>query len=47
MKQAFELFWDATPGHHEIEDQVAEDRTRTCWGFLQQVGVISPMESPG
>lgn len=24
LKEAFELFWDATPGYHEIEDQVAE-----------------------
>ncbi len=24
LKQAFEIFWRATPGHHEIEDQIAE-----------------------
>jgi steroid delta-isomerase-like uncharacterized protein len=24
LKQAFEIFWKATPGRHEIEDQVAE-----------------------
>lgn len=24
VKQAFRLFWEATPGRHEIEDQVAE-----------------------
>jgi steroid delta-isomerase-like uncharacterized protein len=24
LKQAFELFWKATPGHHQIEDQIAE-----------------------
>jgi steroid delta-isomerase-like uncharacterized protein len=24
LKQAFRIFWDATPGHHVIEDQVAE-----------------------
>jgi steroid delta-isomerase-like uncharacterized protein len=24
LKQAFELFWDATPGYHKIEDQIAE-----------------------
>jgi steroid delta-isomerase-like uncharacterized protein len=24
LKQAFQIFWDATPGHHEIEDQIAE-----------------------
>ena len=24
LKQAFRIFWDATPGRHEIEDQVAE-----------------------
>jgi steroid delta-isomerase-like uncharacterized protein len=25
LKQAFQLFWEATPGRHEIEDQIAED----------------------
>jgi predicted ester cyclase len=30
LKQAFQIFWDATPGHHEIEDQIAEgDRVVT------------------
>jgi ketosteroid isomerase-like protein len=24
LKQSFGMFWDATPGRHEIEDQVAE-----------------------
>jgi predicted ester cyclase len=24
LKQAFELFWKATPGYHHIEDQIAE-----------------------
>jgi predicted ester cyclase len=24
VKQAFKIFWEATPGRHEIEDQVAE-----------------------
>jgi steroid delta-isomerase-like uncharacterized protein len=24
LKQAFRLFWEATPGHHRIEDQIAE-----------------------
>ena len=24
LKQAFRVFWDATPGRHEIEDQIAE-----------------------
>ena len=24
LKQAFEIFWKATPGHHTIEDQIAE-----------------------
>jgi steroid delta-isomerase-like uncharacterized protein len=24
LKQAFTLFWDATPGYHQIEDQIAE-----------------------
>ncbi|MFJ8943312.1 ester cyclase [Streptomyces sp. NPDC102395] len=24
LKQAFRLFWEATPGIHEIEDQIAE-----------------------
>ena len=25
LKEAFEIFWNATPGHHVIEDQIAED----------------------
>jgi steroid delta-isomerase-like uncharacterized protein len=30
VKQAFEIFWKATPGTHEIEDQLAEgDRVMT------------------
>ncbi len=24
LKQAFEIFWRATPGYHQIEDQIAE-----------------------
>jgi steroid delta-isomerase-like uncharacterized protein len=24
LKQAFKIFWDATPGYHQIEDQIAE-----------------------
>ena len=24
VKQAFQIFWDATPGYHRIEDQIAE-----------------------
>ena len=24
LKQGFRMFWDATPGRHEIEDQIAE-----------------------
>src|SRR5713226_3823516 len=24
LKQAFKVFWDATPGRHEIHDQIAE-----------------------
>jgi predicted ester cyclase len=24
VKEAFRLFWTATPGHHQIEDQIAE-----------------------
>ena len=24
LKQAFEMFWEATPGYHKIEDQIAE-----------------------
>jgi steroid delta-isomerase-like uncharacterized protein len=30
LKEAFKMFWEATPGYHEIEDQVAEgDRVVT------------------
>jgi len=24
VRQAFKIFWEATPGHHNIEDQIAE-----------------------
>ncbi len=24
LKQAFKIFWEATPGYHRIEDQIAE-----------------------
>lgn len=24
LKQSFKVFWEATPGHHRIEDQIAE-----------------------
>lgn len=24
LKQVFKIFWDATPGYHKIEDQIAE-----------------------
>src|SRR5688572_11887919 len=24
LKRAFEIFWEATPGYHQIEDQIAE-----------------------
>jgi ketosteroid isomerase-like protein len=24
LKEAFRMFWDATPGYHRIEDQLAE-----------------------
>ena len=24
LKQAFQIFWKATPGHHQIDDQIAE-----------------------
>jgi steroid delta-isomerase-like uncharacterized protein len=24
LKQSFKIFWDATPGYHRIEDQIAE-----------------------
>src|ERR1051325_4761132 len=30
LKRAFEIFWQATPGYHRIEDQIAEgDRVVT------------------
>jgi predicted ester cyclase len=30
LKEAFQIFWDATPGRHEIHDQIAEgDRVVT------------------
>src|SRR3954447_7486440 len=31
LKQAFRIFLEATPGHHQIEDQIAEgDKVVTC-----------------
>jgi hypothetical protein len=33
LKQAFRIFWEATPRRHEIEGQIAEG---------EQLGVISP-----
>ena len=40
LKQAFRIFWEATPGHHEIEDQIAEgDRVVTrLTAYGKQVG---------
>ena len=49
LKEAFRLFWEATPGRHVIEDQIAEgDRvvTRlTCIG--QQTGDLPGVPATG
>jgi predicted SnoaL-like aldol condensation-catalyzing enzyme len=45
LKQAFEIFWRATPGTHEVLDQVAEDdlvatRIRARGRFAEDLGDI-------
>jgi predicted ester cyclase len=45
LKKAFEIFWNATPGTHEILDQVAEDdlvvtRIRASGRFAEDLGEI-------
>ena len=45
LKRAFEIFWQATPGTHEILDQVAEDdlvvtRIRASGRFADDLGEI-------
>lgn len=45
LKKAFEIFWHATPGTHEILDQVAEDdlvvsRIRASGRFAEDLGDI-------
>jgi predicted ester cyclase len=45
LKKAFEIFWKATPGTHEILDQVAEDdlvvtRIRASGRFAENLGEI-------
>ena len=45
LKKAFEIFWHATPGTHEILDQVAEDdlvvtRIRASGRFADDLGDI-------
>ena len=45
LKKAFEIFWHATPGTHEILDQVAEDdlvvsRIRASGRFAENLGDI-------
>lgn len=50
LKQAFRLFWDATPGTHEIEDQIAEgDKvvTRFTWRGTHDQGKIMGMAPTG
>jgi hypothetical protein len=39
LKQAFQLFWEATPGYHRIDDQIAEV------SFLRQIGMPAPARS--
>lgn len=45
LKKAFEIFWHATPGTHEILDQIAEDdlvvtRIRASGRFAEDLGEI-------
>jgi hypothetical protein len=39
LKQSFKIFWKATPGHHDIEDQIAKT--------TKSSPVLRPMESTG
>ncbi|WP_063043916.1 ester cyclase [Nocardia pseudovaccinii] len=49
LKQAFRMFWDATPGRHEIEDQIAEgDRVVTrITAYGRQVGDLPGIPATG
>ena len=43
LKQAFEIFWVATPGQHHIEDQIAEgDKVVTRIRVPEHTRTISP-----
>src|SRR5919198_26922 len=52
LKEAFKLFWEATPGQHVIEDQIAAGRLVEKWSdkdvlrMLQQLEVIPPLGPP-
>jgi len=45
LKQAFKIFWEATPGYHRIEDQIAErDKVVTrLTSFGKHEGDLSPV----
>ncbi len=47
LKQAFKIFWEATPGRHEIEDQIAEgDRVVTrLTAYGRHVTLLSPLSA--
>ncbi|WP_040687093.1 ester cyclase [Nocardia vinacea] len=49
LKQAFRMFWDATPGRHEIEDQIAEgDRVVTrITAYGRHVGDLPGIPATG
>jgi ketosteroid isomerase-like protein len=47
LKQAFRLFWDATSGAHEIEDQIAEgDNVVTRLTPAGRTAATSPASRP-
>jgi predicted ester cyclase len=51
LKQAFEIFWRATPGTHEVLDQVAEDdlvatRIRARGRFAENLGDVPATGGP-
>src|SRR3984893_14201927 len=49
LKQAFKIFWVATPGYHRIEDQIAEgDKVVTrLTSFGQHEGALHVAQHPG
>src|SRR5215208_4897396 len=54
LKQAFQIFWEGTPGYHRIDDQIADGEIveksseKDVLGFLPQIGVMpAPHDGTG